>query len=61
VDGVRPGLVYRIVRDGRVTARVRVSIVRRRIAGAKVLEEGKVVFPGPGDKAVLGRTLKKRN
>lgn len=61
MDGMRPGLVYRVVREGRVTARLRIAIVRRRIAGAKVLEEGKVVFPGPGDKAVLGRTRKKRN
>lgn len=53
--GIRPGLVYRVVRDQRVVARVRVLLVRERIAGAKVLAEGLRDFPGIGDLAVLGQ------
>jgi hypothetical protein len=55
-QGVRPGLLYRVVRDGRVVARLRTVIVRERVAGAKVLDEGREVFPGIGDQAVLGQS-----
>lgn len=57
-DGVRPGLVYRVVRERRVVARLRVVILRRRICAARVLEEGREEYPGIGDEAVLGQPEK---
>jgi len=54
-EGVRPGLVYRVVRERRVVARLRVLLLRERICAAQVLEEGREDFPGVGDEAVLGQ------
>jgi len=54
--GVRPGLLYRVLREGRVVARLRTVIVRERVAGVKVLDEGREEFPAIGDQAVLGQS-----
>jgi len=57
LEGLNSGLVYRAVRDGKVVATMRVVIVRRLIAGAKVLDEARKTFPAAGDRAVLGRAM----
>lgn len=56
-EGLRPGLIYRVIRDGKLLATVRVEVVRRNIAGAEVLEYEER-YPAPGDRVVLGRPSK---
>lgn len=55
-DGMRPGLVYDVMRREIWVARVRVLDVRDRVAGA-VVEQGKSSgFPRAGDRAVVSRS-----
>ncbi len=52
--GVKPGMMYRVVREGRVVAYLRMAEVRRHISGAEVWKHRGSVFPRVGDYAVPG-------
>ena len=49
--GIRPGMLFGVLRDDRVVGRLRAVDVRERIAGA-VLEETEGEWPEAGDRAV---------
>jgi len=53
-EGLRPGMMYRVIRDGRVIGYLRVAETRRQIAGAEVWKHRGSVFPRIGDQAVPG-------
>ena len=55
-DGVRPGMVFGVLRADEVIARVRTVDVRERIAGAKVEALTSDVYPERGDRAVVWRS-----
>lgn len=55
-QGMRPGLVYDVVRRGIWVARVRVLDVRDRVAGAVVEQGTSSGFPRAGDRAVVSRS-----
>lgn len=52
--GLRPGMMYRVIRDGRVVVYLRVAEIRPRIAGAEVWKHRGSDFPRIGDQAVPG-------
>jgi hypothetical protein len=54
--GVRPGMVFGVLRADEVIARVRTVDVRERIAGAKVEALTSDVYPERGDRAVVWRS-----
>lgn len=54
--GIRPGMVFGVLRADEVIARVRTVDVRERIAGAKVEALTSDVYPERGDRAVVWRS-----
>lgn len=56
-QGVRPGMVFSVLRGDRVIARVRTVDVRRNVSGA-VVEERDGVMPERGDRVIPGRSRK---
>ncbi len=54
-DGVRPGMVLRVMREGRMLAHIRVTDVRAGVSGAVLEEVWPDGFPRKGDRVVLGK------
>ncbi len=57
VDGVRPGMEYRVARDGRTVARVRIVDVRDRLSGATIEDVRSGETPQPGDQALPWKSV----
>jgi hypothetical protein len=53
--GVKPGLVFTVVRDRAALARARAVDVRARIAGAVVEDVSEGKYPEKGDRVILAR------
>ena len=53
VDGIRPGMWFYVLREDRMVARVRTTVVRERIAGAALEEAEAGEYPKAGDRVVL--------
>lgn len=53
VHGVRPGMLFRVLRDNRTIANVTVDDVRDEMTGATIESTEKNMFPQVGDRAVL--------
>jgi len=55
--GLRPGMVFALVRGDEVVARVRTVDVRARIAGARIEDLPRGIYPERGDRAVIWRSM----
>lgn len=54
--GMKPGMLFSVVRKDEVIATIRLTEVRERIAGGLVEWNGKTAFPEAGDRLVLRTT-----